>query len=60
MTPYPHLVHYLRCRADAGATPRELLEVIERPWRWKEEIEAAWQDFRPSPLVVVVPTPAEA
>lgn len=60
MIPYPKLVHYLRCRADAGSTARELLEVIEKPWKWEEEIEAAWQDFRPHPLVVVVPTPAEA
>ena len=50
------IIHYLRCRVDAGATAKELLEIVEKPWQWLPEIEAAWKDFRPKPHPFVVIT----
>ena len=46
----PDLLHLLRCRTNAGATARELLEIIENPGRYEEDSAAAKRDVLRQPL----------
>ena len=46
----PDLLHLLRCRTNAGATARELLEIIENPEDHRADIAAAKRDVLRQPL----------
>lgn len=46
----PDILHLLRCRTNAGASARELLDIIENPEDHKADIAAAKRDISPRPL----------
>ena len=46
----PDILHLLRCRTNAGASARELLDIIENPEDYEEDIAAAKRDISPRPL----------